>query len=281
MYRCRPILYALTVTLAVSGCARLEYRKAHFEGSWPAAAIRRIEIEGVNGTINVDAASPDNVRMSADVAARGVAPKKGEENDGYFHTRVVGDTLVIGQRRQHHVVIGIPFFTQDDVRIDYELHVPPNVALDLRTINGRIATRGMAGETSATTVNGEVDLEATGANEVAAKAINGRVDARFLHDFHGARLGTINGRVTAVLPSSASFVGDFSQVNGDFEAGFPLTIHSHPRSRRVSGEVNGGRYLLKISTVNGDIKVDNAPPVPPVPPRPAAPAAPASPAPRA
>ena len=102
-------------------------------------------------------------------------------------------------------------------------------------------------------------------------------EARFLNDFHGARLGTINGRVIAVLPSNASFLGDFTQVNGDFEAAFPLNIHSHPRSRRVSGEVNGGRYSLKITTVNGDIKIDNGPVPPAVP---AAPAPPASPAPR-
>jgi len=55
---------------------------------------------------------------------------------------------------------------------------------------------------------------------------------------------------------SLSFSGDFSQVNGDVEAAFPLNIHSHPGSRRVSGEVNGGRYALRITTVNGDIKVD-------------------------
>ena len=119
-----------------------------------------------------------------------------------------------------------------------------------------------------------MDLESTGSNEVEAKSVNGRIQAKFLHDFHGARLGTVNGRVTAVLPPTASFLGDFTQVNGDFEAAFPLNIHSHPGSRRVSGEVNGGRYPLKISTVNGDITIDNgappgtptAPPPPPPPP---------------
>jgi len=67
------------------------------------------------------------------------------------------------------------------------------------------------------------------------------------------------------------------------EAAFPLSIHSHPGSRRVSGEVNGGRYSLRITTVNGDIKIDTvaAPPAPVVPETPAAPtAAPAQPAPR-
>jgi len=49
-------------------------------------------------------------------------------------------------------------------------------------------------------------------------------------------------------------------MNGDFEAAFPLNIHSHPGSRRVSGEVNGGRHDLRIVTVNGDINIESTPP---------------------
>ena len=180
-----------------------------------------------------------------------------------------GDTLSIRTRGEHRF-----HFFGNEVRVDYELHVPPQVALKLVTINGKIATRGIAGETSAKTVNGSMDLETTGSNEVTAKSVNGRIQAKFLNDFHGAQLGTVNGRVTCVLPPTASFLGDFTQVNGDFEAAFPLNIHSHPGSRRVSGEVNGGRYTLKISTVNGDINIDNGAPPPPPPPPPAAPAAP-------
>jgi DUF4097 and DUF4098 domain-containing protein YvlB len=147
------------------------------------------------------------------------------------------------------------------------------VSLDLQTINGRIASRGIDGETRATTINGVVEIETSGANEVEAKAVNGVIRAHFLKDFHGASFKTVNGRVTAVLPPSASFTSDFTQVNGDVEAAFPLNIHSHPGSRRVSGEVNGGRYSLHIVTVNGDIKVENGgpPPAPPVPPPPPAP----------
>lgn len=276
------IVYSIAVVLALAACGRVEQRRSHYERTWPASTIRRIEVNELNGTISVEAGAVDRVEMAAEVRSMGIRPEKGKENDGYFSTSIEGDTLTIGEkrtRRRHG--IGIPFFSRDSVRIDYTLKVPAEVALELQTVNGRIATRGMSGEMRATTVNGEVDLEATGANEVAAKAVNGRVAARFTNDFRGARLGTVNGRVTAILPASASFLGEFSQVNGDFEAAFPLNIHSHPGSRRVSGEVNGGRYSLKISTVNGDIKVDNGPsmPAPPVVPEvaPAPPAVPSGP----
>jgi phenylpropionate dioxygenase-like ring-hydroxylating dioxygenase large terminal subunit len=250
------VIYSLLGAAVLTACVPLEERTARFERKWPATSITRLEVREVNGTISVDGNSPGEITMVATVHARGVQPKPREENQGYFKTEVDGDTLVIRTRNGHggH----FPFFHGRDIRVDYELRVPASVALELRTVNGRIATRGIAGETMATTVNGVVDIESTGSNEVTAKTVNGRVHARFLNDFHGARLGTVNGRVTAVLPASASFLGDFTQVNGDFEAAFPLNIHSHPGSRRVSGEVNGGRYSLKITTVNGDIKVDNS-----------------------
>jgi DUF4097 and DUF4098 domain-containing protein YvlB len=81
------------------------------------------------------------------------------------------------------------------------------------------------------------------------------VRAKFLESFQGARFKTVNGGVEAILPQNASFAVDLSQVNGDFEASFPLSIHSNPGSRRVSGEVNGGRHDLKIVTVNGDVEL--------------------------
>ncbi|HYS56032.1 MAG TPA: DUF4097 family beta strand repeat-containing protein [Thermoanaerobaculia bacterium] len=258
-------VYSLLAVSSLAACVPLEHHTARFENKWPATKITRLDVHEVNGTIAVDGNSPGEISMVAVVHARGVNPDPKRDYQGYFVTELDGDTLTIRTMHEH----GIHFGWGRDVRVDYELRVPPSVALKLVTVNGRIETRAIAGETAATTINGEVDIEATGSNEVAARTVNGRVQAKFLNDFHGARLGTVNGRVIAILPPSASFTGDFSQVNGDFEAAFPLNIHSHPGSRRVSGDVNGGRYALKISTVNGDIKVDNgAPPTPPLPPAP-------------
>jgi hypothetical protein len=271
-------VYSLLAIGLIAGCVPLETHTARFENKWPASGIARLDVHEVNGTISVDGSSPSEITMVAVVHARGVRPDPKKEYQGYFRTERDGDALSIRSSYEHG---GIHFGWGRDIRVDYELHVPPSVALQLRTVNGRIETHAIAGETAATTVNGEVDIEATGANEVAAKTVNGRVQARFTSDFHGAKLGTVNGRVIAVLPPSASFFGDFTQVNGDFEAAFPLNIHSHPGSRRVSGDVNGGRYGLRISTVNGDIKVDNsAPPTPPTPLAPPAPPAPPAPAPK-
>ena len=270
----RTLVAILPAVLLAAGCYPMEEHTAHFERTWPAADIKRLEVREVSGTINIDGDSPNEVRMVAQVRARGVRPDPSAENQGYFRSELEDGTLLLRTRdsRNDH------FFFGPDIRVDYDLHVPPQVALELRTVNGRIETHAIAGEVSATTVNGAVDLETTGSNEMEANTVNGRVKARFLNDFHGARLRAVNGRITAVLPPTASFYGDFTQVNGDFEAAFPLNIHSNPGSRRVSGDVNGGRYPLRITTVNGDIKIDNAPAAPPAPAAPSAPAAHSAPA---
>jgi hypothetical protein len=261
--------------LLLAGCgAVMERRVTHVERRWPAAAIRHIEVREIDGAINIEAGSNSEISMEATVRSR-IAPRRGQENLGYFTTEINGDTLTIGRRQEHR---GFHFFRfGNDTRVDYELRVPASVALDLHTINGRIATRGVDGEMRAVTVNGRVNIETPGSSEVEAHTVNGRIEARFEKSFQGATLKTVNGGVTAALPLSASFTGDFSQVNGDIEAAFPLNIHSHPGSRRVSGEVNGGRFELRITTVNGDIKIDTATPAPAAPPAP--PAVPAAPVP--
>lgn len=267
------IIYSLASLVLVTGCgAVMERRTAHIERRWAAGAIKHIEVREIDGAINIDAGSDNEITMEATVRSR-VAPRQEQENQGYFTTELNGDTLVIGRKNEHRKFHFFSF--GNETRVDYDLRVPASIALDLRTVNGRIATHGVDGEMRAVTVNGRVNIDTPGSSEVEAHTVNGRIEARFGKSFQGATLKTVNGGVTAALPLSASFTGDFSQVNGDIEAAFPLNIHSHPGSRRVSGEVNGGRYELRITTVNGDIRIDTAtvPPVAPVAPAPPVPPA--------
>jgi len=245
-------------------CVAGERRELTINRTWTADGIHRVHVNEVNGSVNVEAGNSNEITLVAHVRAY-EKPKEKEENQGYFKTEVNGDTLDIGRQSHHRIqFIGINF--GDDVTVDYSLRVPPALELELKTVNGRIATHAIDGATTAKSVNGEINLENAGSSEVEAGTVNGRVMAKFVRDFQGARLKTVNGRVVAVLPPTASFACDLSQVNGDFEASFPLSIHSHPGSRRVSGDVNGGKYELRISTVNGDIRLENG--VPPVPPAP-------------
>lgn len=264
MNRPNRMLYLLAAAVVATSCGReARHHGAHDQTvtitrEWPASAIDHLHVFEVAGSVKVDAAAVDKITLVA-TASGDLDIKKGQENDGLFQTRMAEGTLSIGRRREHKG-FGITFLfgNDDDVEIDYVIKVPPTVSLDMSTVNGRIATRGIEGETKAVTVNGSIDLESTGTHEVAAVTVNGRVRAKFTQSFEGARFKTVNGGVEAFLPQNASFNVDLSQVNGDFEASFPLNIHSNPGSRRVSGEVNGGEHELKIVTVNGDVELSRS-----------------------
>ncbi len=272
--RLKASLLSLAVLATSCGVSGERY-EAKINRQWPAASVHNLEIDEVNGSVTVEAGTGSDITLEAQVTSRGVAPKKNAENEGYFTTRLDGDTLRI-EREAGSGHVNLPFFKTDQVTINYTLHVPATVTLDLETVNGRISTHGISGATELATVNGPIEVDSPGTSAVNAHTVNGKVRARFLESFQGANLKTVNGGIEAMLPASASFSCDLSQVNGDFEASFPLAIHSNPGRRRVSGDVNGGRYQLKITTVNGDVEVAHlVPPVPPVPP--VAPTAPVTP----
>lgn len=256
---------AATLIVAASGCGRVEGRhrgdnaavKATINRTWPAASIKDLEVFEVDGSVKVEAAQTNEITLVATARGDFELDKK-KENDGLFETTLDGETLRIGRKEKRNRDWNFHFlWDRNDKRIDYVLRIPPSVGLDLKTVNGRISTHGSEGETQITTVNGGIEIEAGGSNEVRATTVNGSVTAKFTKNFSGARFKTVNGGVEATLPKTASFSVDLSQVNGDFEASFPLSIHSNPGSRRVSGEVNGGEHELKIVTVNGDVELAN------------------------
>jgi hypothetical protein len=264
MNRRNPTLYLLAAMILAGACGRERHHNfgeatAQVTRSWPAASIHVLRVREVDGSVTVEASPTNEITLTAN--ARGdLDIKVHAENSGLFETRIEGDTLRIGRKDERHGHFDIPFlFDRDEVRIDYVLRVPPGTELDVGTVNGRIALHGGEGRTSAATVNGTIDIETAGTDELQATTVNGRVRAKFLRSFSGARFKTVNGGVEAFLPEGASFSVDLAQVNGDFEASFPLSIHSNPGTRRVSGDVNGGQHELKIVTVNGDVELGKLP----------------------
>lgn len=248
-----PLLAIAALFAGCEGVGTRERLNVTIERRWPAAEIEKIRVSEANGTVSIEAVEGDEISLVARVRGRGKRPDPAAENQALFTSRISGDTLRIG--RSDKSTSGFRFLRGDRLRIDYELRVPREVALDLQTVNGRIITRGVDGETEATTVNGSIDIETSGTSELSASAVNGKIRAKFARSFQGADFKTVNGSVYATLPQDASFAVNLSQVNGHFEAAFPLSIRSNPGSRRVSGDVNGGRYELRIVTVNGHVEL--------------------------
>jgi DUF4097 and DUF4098 domain-containing protein YvlB len=141
----------------------------------------------------------------------------------------------------------------NDVNVEFRVKVPAGVRFVGRTVNGGIEASGITADAEAETVNGGVDLDATGT--ARAQTVNGGITARCGRaDWTGAlSLKTVNGGIDITLPQGASADVKASTVNGDIQTDFPLTVTGKISRRRLEGTIGGGGRTLELETVNGSI----------------------------
>jgi hypothetical protein len=156
------------------------------------------------------------------------------------------------------------------VKFDFEVQVPRQVALSLKTVNdGRIKVQGVAGNFSLHNVNGGIDvLDTSGSGEV--KTVNGGVKVTFSSNPKSASsFATINGPIELYFARDLSADFRFKNFNGGIYSDFALTAlpaqEAAPERRNgrfvfrsdrfTGGRVGSGGPEIKIENLNGDIRV--------------------------
>jgi DUF4097 and DUF4098 domain-containing protein YvlB len=115
----------------------------------------------------------------------------------------------------------------------------------------------MASRTNATSVNGAVELE-TSAGEAEGESVNGSVRAVVRgQGTSPLRFSSVNGAVDLTLPRGLDADLDASTVNGSITSDFEITIQGgmSMRRSRLHGRIGQGGRALRISTVNGSIRL--------------------------
>ena len=167
---------------------------------------------------------------------------------------------------------------RNDVMVRFTVHVPRGVEVDASTVNGVLEIGGVRGATVASTVNGKIRAEVSRA-PFRASTVNGSIEAEVTLP-PAAKTGevvfeTVNGSITAALPLRSNAELEASTVHGRIESDFPVSVSGKLTSRRLSGRLGAGGPTLRLSTVNGSVRVtelepagaDQAPPEAPGPAR--------------
>lgn len=250
---------AATLALAAAAPATAQ-RTERFEWSGALAAGKTVEIRNVDGAIRALPAEGSTVRIEA--------VKTGDDDDpSAVDVRVIetADGVVAcaihpgadAERRAGCRAGGDHGKTDhDDVRVDFTVRVPTGVRLVANTVNGAVEARGLKGDVSAGTVNGEIGVATTGT--VQASSVNGSIVARGgTGTWSGTRsFTTVNGSIEVVLPAATSADLEGETVNGSVRSDFPVTIDGGewgPRS--FSGTIGSGGGTLRVKTVNGTITI--------------------------
>lgn len=225
---------------------------------------RTIEIKNINGNVRAEAASGDEVEVTA--------TKRGRRSD---------PSAVTIQVVQHSdgVTICAMYLSDDpnrpnectpgeggrmnvhnnDVHVEFVVRVPRGVRFVGRTVNGGVEANSLGSNAEASTVNGSIHLATAGYAE--ARTVNGSITASLgsANWTEPLRFQTVNGSITLELPTGTSATLRAETVNGDITTDFPLTVQGRFSRRSVTGTIGGGGRELALKTVNGNISLRRAP----------------------
>jgi hypothetical protein len=147
---------------------------------------------------------------------------------------------------------------RNDVSVEFTITLPAGVKVDASTVNGELDVDGVASEVIATTVNGSVSARSTG-GPVRAKTVNGQINVRTgAVEANDVEYSTVNGSITIELPALANANLDMRTTNGSVSSDFPVTVEGTFSARRMRGTVGKGGPTIKLSTVNGSIRLRKA-----------------------
>jgi hypothetical protein len=156
------------------------------------------------------------------------------------------------------------------VKMDFQLQVPRNIEVKLRTVNsGHVRVQDVTGNFSVHNVNGGIEMQNVAGSGVA-KTVNGPVKVTFRENpREKSDFATINGNVDLYFVRGLAGDFRFKTMNGAVYSDFEMTslpaqpVSSERRGtkfvfrsdRFTGGRVGSGGPEIKAENLNGDIRV--------------------------
>jgi Putative adhesin len=226
-----------------------------FHQTYTLAAGGRIELENINGSVHITGWDKNEVKVDAVKTA-------------YSKERLDQATIKVDASKDS-VSIRTEYPDRDNTwnnddqhnpaSVEYTLTVPRSARLDeIKLINGSLDIQGVAGEVRAACINGR--LAAHGLEgPTKLSNINGRTEAEFDRLGDSIELSSVNGSVELTLPSDSQAKLEASTVHGGIDNDFGLHVNNHQWvGHDLRGELGNGGTRIKLSNVNGGIKIRHA-----------------------
>ena len=246
---CGFLVFALLS--AAAAFAQQDTKNFHWNGKL--AADQTVTVKTINGNVQADPASGDNVEVTAQASgtyAQQVKFQVRQDSDGVTICETYpGHDSCGGHSQGNHNN------NNDHTRISYEIHVPAANRFAGHSVNGNVTARNLDRQVKASTVNGTVKVSTKSWAE--AESVNGSVDVTMGNtNWTGTlRLASVNGAIHVGLPANANTEVDVRSVNGSFHSDFPVTSNSF-LGHHVQGRVGSGGRELDLRTVNGSVSLE-------------------------
>ena len=143
--------------------------------------------------------------------------------------------------------------------VSYEVFVPRNSSIALKTHNGGIGVTNVQGQTRFEAVNGGVSLRLMGGS-VRGQTTNGGLAIELDGDRwngEGLDVSTTNGGVQMTIPENYSARLETATTNGSVRVDFPMTVQGRINKELMVTLGSGGATVRAVTT-NGGVRVKRA-----------------------
>jgi hypothetical protein len=174
------------------------------------------EVENVNGGIEVETWSRDEYNLNLTVKARGTSQSDAES--AFDKVDITLDENTDGGRLELVLTVNMPRLTWRRITVSMVLTLPSDATIDLdvTTVNGGLSVAQVSGGTvRLTTTNGDIILDHVDANSVQGSTTNGRVTGMVGAGEMTAT--TINGAIELAVPPTRDGRYDLGATNGNVE----------------------------------------------------------------
>jgi DUF4097 and DUF4098 domain-containing protein YvlB len=140
--------------------------------------------------------------------------------------------------------------------VSYEVFVPRNTNLSLKTHNGGINVSNVRGQIEFDAMNGGVNLKQL-AGYVKGTTKNGGLNIELdgkRWDGEGMDVTTTNGGVNLKVPENYSAHLETSTVNGGMKFDIPITVQGDIK-HELSTDLGGGGPTIRVRTTNGGVNI--------------------------
>ena len=233
----------------------------------------QLVLRQIDGSIKVTGYSGNTVKVKAQFREP-VKPKEPEEIDNGMKRIRTESAKVTGEESDNTVFIRNKGWNRI---VDFEIQVPYNFSLKLKTVNfGEITVDGLSGTFDISNTNGPIRLTGI-SGAVTADTINGDITVEFKEVDPSASMAfsSLNGDLDILFPgklgASIKARSDWGDVYTDFE--LELDKERAPVQREqddgsfkleiddwVRGTIGGGGPQLLFKTYNGDVFIRNTKP---------------------
>jgi hypothetical protein len=127
----------------------------------------------------------------------------------------------------------------------------------LKSVSGDVKATSVKGSVEAESVSGDIELtEISEASTVRVKALSGEVLYRGgLSKQGNYSFKSHSGSVALHIPADSAFDLEAETFSGGIESDFEIKVMGKVSPKELSGSVNGGGAVLKVSSFSGDIKL--------------------------